>query len=125
MTKKPQQEFAFQLVSKHTLAHLSSDEKLDYIIKEVKQGRILILETGLTPLEQTKLIQTTMHEINHDSFVGIEIGGYEPEHSGHLRRMFGIPRRPKTTIIGPAHLLRLIHKDDTGLDTTVNPKKGA
>jgi hypothetical protein len=125
MTKKNPHEIAFHLISKDTLAHLSSEEKLAYILNEVKHGRILVLEAGLTPTEQTDLIQTTMREINHDSFIGIEIGGYEPEKTSFIHRMLGKPQRPRMTIIGPAHLLRLIKKDDTRIETAIIPTKGA
>ena len=125
MIKKEPPEIPFHLISKDTTARLTSSEKLAYIINEVKRGRILVLEAGLTPTEQAALIERTMKEINHDSFIGIEIGGYKPEKASLFHRMLGVSRKPRMTVIGPAHLLRLIKKDDFRIETTIIPGKGA
>ena len=116
---------AFNLISRQKLEHLSSSEKLNYILNEVKEGRILVLEHGLTPTEQTQLIEHTMKEINHDTFIGIEIGGYENEKVGFFQRVFGVAKKPRMTVIGPAHLLRMVHKDNDMIETTIIPGKGA
>ena len=116
---------AFNLISHQKLEHLSSSDKLKYILNEVKEGRILVLEHGLTPTEQTKLIEHTMKEINHDTFIGIEIGGYENEKVGFFQRVFGVAKKPRMTVIGPAHLLKMVHKDNDMIQTTIIPGKGA
>jgi hypothetical protein len=115
----------FNLISRQKFERLSSAEKLNYIVQEVKEGRILVLEHGLTATEQARLIQQTMKEINHDTFIGIEISGYENEKTGFFQRVFGIAKHPRMTVIGPAHLLRLIHKDNDMIQTTIIPGKGA
>ena len=115
----------FNLISHQKFERLSSAEKLNYIIQEVKEGRILVLEHGLTATEQAHLIQQTMKEINHDTFIGIEISGYENEKTGFFQRVFGIAKHPRMTVIGPAHLLRLVHKDNDMIQTTIIPGKGA
>ena len=53
---------SFNLISRQKLQQLSTDEKLKFILKEVKKGKILVLEYGLTPMEQTSLIEDTMKE---------------------------------------------------------------
>ena len=116
---------AFNLISHQKLENLSSSEKLTYILKEVKEGRILVLEHGLTPSEQAQLIEHTMKEINHDTFIGIEIGGYENEKVGFFQRVFGVVKKPRMTVIGPAHLLKMVHKDNDMIETTIIPGKGA
>jgi hypothetical protein len=115
----------FNLISHQKFEGLSSAEKLNYIVQEVKEGRILVLEHGLTATEQAHLIQQTMKEINHDTFIGIEISGYENEKTGFFQRVFGIAKHPRMTVIGPAHLLRLVHKDNDMIQTTIIPGKGA
>ena len=50
---KKDKGISFNLISRQKLNDLSSSEKLKYILKEVKEGRILVLEHGLTPTEQT------------------------------------------------------------------------
>jgi hypothetical protein len=114
----------FNLISRQKFEQLSSTEKLDYIVHEVKEGRILVLEHGLTATEQANLIQQTMKEINHDTFIGIEISGYENEKTGFFQRVFGMKKHPRMTVIGPAHLLRLVHKDNDMIQTTIIPGKG-
>ena len=50
------------IVSKSKLEKLTSDDKLQFIIDEVKHGNVLVLEHGLTAFEQTELIKRTMEE---------------------------------------------------------------
>ena len=57
MTKK-NEGISVNLVSRQKLDEFSSDEKLKYILKEVQKGKVLVLEHGLTPIEQTELIGT-------------------------------------------------------------------
>jgi len=122
---KKESGISFNLISRQKLEHLSSAEKLKFILQEVKEGRILVLEHGLTPNEQAKLIEHTMKEINHDTFIGIEIGGYESEKVGFFQRVFGVAKKPRMTVIGPAHLLRMVHKDNDMIETTIIQGKGA
>ena len=68
--KKKEDGISFNLVSRQKLGELSTDEKLKFILKEVKKGKILVLEYGLTPMEQTNLIENTMREIEQDTFIG-------------------------------------------------------
>lgn len=122
---KKDKGISFNLVSRNKLHYLSTSEKLKYILKEVKQGRILVLEHGLTPNEQTQLIESTMKEINHDTFIGIEMGGYGEEKMSFFQRVFGLIKKPRMTVIGPAHLLKMVHKDNDMIETMIIPGKGA
>jgi len=76
----------FNLVSRQKLEELSSDEKLKFILKEVQKGKILVLEHGLTPMEQTSLIENTMKEIKEDTFIGIEMEGYNEDSPTIVRK---------------------------------------
>jgi len=122
---KKEPSISFNLVSKQKLNNFSSQEKLDYILKEVKDGRILVLEQGLTPTEQTSLIEHTMKEIDHDTFIGIEMEGYGAEKTSFFQRVFGIIKKPRMTVIGPAHLLKMVHKTNDMIETTIIPGRGA
>ena len=124
MTKKDN-GISFNLVSRNKLEGFSSSEKLKYILKEVKKGRILVLEQGLTPVEQTSLIENTMREIDQDTFIGIEMEGYGEDKISFLQRVFGIIKKPRMTVIGPAHLLKMVHKDNDTIETTIIPGRGA
>ena len=124
MTKK-EDGISFNLVSRDKLEDFSSTEKLKFILKEVKKGRILVLEQGLTPMEQTSLIEDTMREIDQDTFIGIEMEGYGGDKTSFLQRVFGLIKKPRMTVIGPAHLLKMVHKDNDTIETKIIPGKGA
>jgi len=109
------------LVSRDKLDELSSEERINYIIDEVRKGKILVLERGLTSSERVKLIQQTMEKIDHDTFIGIEIEGYPEEKRSFIHRMFGMVGKPRITVIGPAHLLKTIRRDDRVIETVIVP----
>ncbi len=124
MTKK-NNGISFNLVSKDKLENFSSDEKLKFIIKEIKKGKILVLECGLTPMEQTNLIEKTMREIKQDTFIGVEMEGYSPENTSFIKRILGISSKPRMTLVGPADLLKMVKKDNDMIQTKIIPGKGA
>ena len=124
MTKKIN-GIAFNLVSRQKLGGFSSDEKLKFILKEVKNGKILVLEHGLTPSEQAGLIERTMREIEHDTFIGVEMEGYGPDQPGFIQKILGMTKKPRMTLIGPAHLLKMIKKDNDMIQTKIIPGSGA
>jgi hypothetical protein len=115
----------FNLVSRHKLDELSSDQKLKFILSEVKKGKILVLEHGLTPLEKTNLIENTMKEIEHDTFIGVELEGYGQDSPSFIQRLLGKSKRPRITLIGPADLLKTIKKDNNMIQTKIIPGRGA
>jgi len=121
---KKDKGIAFNLVSRQKLGGLSSSDKLRFILNEVQKGKILVLEQGLTSIEQAKLIQQTMKEIEEDTFIGIEMDGYGEDKPSFIQRVFGIMKRPRMTVIGPAHLLKTVHKDNDMIETMIIPGKG-
>ena len=122
---KNESEISFNLVSRQKLDELSSEEKLKFIIREVKKGKILVLEHGLTPLEKTSLIESTMKEIEEDTFIGVEMEGYGEEAPTFIQKLFGLIKKPRITLIGPANLLKTIRKDNEMIQTKIIPGKGA
>ena len=124
MTKKDN-GISFNLVSRQKLGELSSDEKLSFILKEVKKGKILVLEYGLTPMEQTNLIENTMKEIEQDTFIGVEMEGYGQDSPSFIQRIFGVVRKPRMTLIGPADQLKMVKKDNEMIQTRIVPGRGA
>jgi len=113
------------LVSKQKLEMFSSNDKLRFILDEVQKGKILVLEHGLTPIEQASLIENTMKEIKEDTFIGIEMEGYSDERPSFIQRLLGVMKKPRMTVIGPAHLLKTIRKDNDMIQTMIIPGKGA
>ncbi len=106
------------LVSRSKLDKLSMEEKIRFILDEVEEGKILVLETGLTPDEQTRLIQSTMEEIK-DTFIGIEMQGYLQKKIGWIKKLFGMNDSPRMIVIGPADKLKTIHKDNQMIQTMI------
>ena len=112
------------LVSGERMADLTSMEKVRMILDGVREGKIVILERGLTPDEESKLIEVTMTEISPDEFTGIEIETYPsssgPE-SGIIGRLMGRqPPSSKLTVIGPADRIETLHKDETLISALVS-----
>jgi len=113
------------LVSRQKLDEFSSAEKLEFILKEVQKGKVLVLEHGLTPIEQTELIAHTMKEIKQDTFIGIEIEGYGEDKPSIIQKILGVIKKPRMTVIGPADLLKTVRKDSNMIQTRIIPGKGS
>ena len=122
MTKKDK-GISVNLISRQKLEELSSNEKLDFILKEVQSGKVLVLEQGLTSMEQTSLIEHTMREIEQDTFIGIEMEGYSEDRPTFLQKFLGKMKKPRMTVIGPADLLKTIRKDSNMIQTKIIPGK--
>ena len=124
MTKKDP-DISFNLISRQKLEELNSDEKLKFIISEVKKGKILVLEYGLTPVEQANLIEHTMKEIEQDTFIGVEMEGYSADQPSFLQKIFGMVKKPRITLIGPADMLKMVKKDNNMIQTKIIAGSGA
>ncbi|MDD1714747.1 MAG: DUF2073 domain-containing protein [Methanoregulaceae archaeon] len=119
-----QQGVQINLISEERLSRLTSMEKIHLILDDVREGTIVILEKGLDPDEQSKLIEMTMLEILPDGFNGIEIETY-PSHEetpGFLRRLLGQRSPARLTVIGPANQLRMIRKDKDVISAWVSTR---
>ena len=125
MGSKNNSGISVNLVSRQKLSQLTSDEKLKFILKEVKKGKILVLEHGLTAFEQASLIESTMREIEHDTFIGVEMEGYGEDKPTFIQKIFGTIKKPRMTLIGPADLLRTVRKDSNIIQTKIIPGKGS
>jgi uncharacterized protein len=101
------------LISEERLNNLTSMEKVHLILDKVRQGTIVILEKGLEPEEQSKLIEMTMKEILPDDFNGIEMETYPAkEENSFFARLIGKQTTStRLTVIGPANQLKMIKKD--------------
>lgn len=108
------------MVSSDRVEGMNTAEKVRFILDGVRQGKVVILESGLTPEEESRLIETTMMEINPDEFSGIEIESY-PKHSdsGILKKLFSSDT--SLTIVGPANRVETLHKDEDLISTLFSP----
>ncbi|MFC6719672.1 DUF2073 domain-containing protein [Natrialbaceae archaeon GCM10025810] len=112
------------LISGERMDELASMEKIRMILDGVHDGNIVILEEGLTPDEESKLIEVTMAEISPDEFNGIEIETYpksSTRDSSLLGRIMGSDESTaKLTVIGPANQIETLHKDETLISALVS-----
>jgi len=114
-------EVQMDLISGEKLEKMTSMEKIRLILDKVKNGKIVVLESGLTSDEEVRLIEMTMTEIRVDEFSGIEIESYPSKKEGSfLDRIFGRALKSRMTVIGPANQLRTIEKDKYQISTKVS-----
>ncbi|MDD3421035.1 MAG: DUF2073 domain-containing protein [Methanocellales archaeon] len=101
------------LISEDFTSAMTSTEKINLILDGVRQGNIVILERGLTPEEEAKLIELTMAEITPDNFVGIEIESYPSrQKSSFIDRLLGKKViETRLTVVGPADQLKTLRRD--------------
>ncbi len=106
------------LISAEKIEAMGHEEKIRFILDEVMQNKVLILERGLTPQEEARLIEQTMREIDQESFIGIELQSYGMDEGKNFlqRAVMGGPR-PRMAVIGPANLLQLVSKDNEKIVT--------
>jgi len=113
------------LISGARMDDLASMEKIRLILDGVREGNIVILEEGLSPDEESKLIEVTMTEISPDEFNGIEIETYprsETADRSFLDRLMGRESTKKLTVIGPANQIQTLHKDENLISALVSRK---
>ncbi len=114
-------EVQMDLISGEKLEKMTSMEKIRLILDKVKNGKIVVLECGLTSDEEVRLIEMTMTEIRVDEFSGIEIESYPSKKEGSfLDKIFGRTLKGRMTVIGPANQLRTIEKDKYQISTKVS-----
>ena len=114
MAEDSEKGVKINLISSRKLDSMTSEEKLRYILDQVKEGTVLVLERGLTAGEEIDLIKSTMSEIDHETFIGIEMQSYSARDlasEGWFARLLGRTRVPKMSVIGPASLLKTIQKN--------------
>ncbi|HWQ18674.1 MAG TPA: DUF2073 domain-containing protein [Methanotrichaceae archaeon] len=114
-------EVQMDLISAEKLEKMTSMEKIRLILDKVKTGKIVVLENGLSPDEEVRLIEITMTEIRVDEFSGIEIESYPVKKEGSfLNKLLGKAIKGRMTVIGPANQLRTIEKDQFQISTKVS-----
>ena len=113
------------MISGARMEGLTGMEKIRLILDGVRDGNIVILEEGLSPDEESRLIEVTMTEISPDDFTGIEIETYpkaETSKQGFLGKLMGRESTQELTVIGPANRIETLHKDENLISTLVSRK---
>ena len=111
---------SIDLISTERLEELGR-EKIRFILDQVKKGKVLVLEKGLTSAEELELIRVTMTEIDHDSFIGVETPGFTGNLNKRtfIQRLLGRSPPPRMMVVGPAHLLKTIKKDGRTIEALI------
>ncbi|PSQ32909.1 DUF2073 domain-containing protein [Halobacteriales archaeon SW_10_68_16] len=123
--KNPGEGVRIDLISGERMTGMTGMEKIRMILDGVREGNIVILEEGLSPDEESRLIEVTMTEISPDEFTGLEIETYPRSEAGDasfLDRLMGRESTQKLTVIGPANQIETLHKDETLIQTLVSRK---
>lgn len=111
------------LISAERMDGLRTMEKIRLILDGVHEGNVVILEQGLEPSEESKLIEVTMSEISPDGFTGIEIETYpstESTNGSFIGKLMGRDQPNKLTVIGPANRIETLHKDENLISTLIH-----
>lgn len=118
----PDDGVQIDMISAERMDGLRTMEKIRLILDGVHDGNIVILEQGLEPEEESKLIEVTMSEISPDGFTGIEIETYPTgtEESGFIGKLIGKTSKSKLTVIGPANRIETLHKDKNLISTLIH-----
>ncbi|MGA1819762.1 MAG: DUF2073 domain-containing protein [Thermoplasmatota archaeon] len=111
---------SIDLISTERLEELGR-EKIRFILDQVKKGKVLVLEKGLTSAEELELIRVTMTEIDHDSFIGVETPGFTGNLNRRtfIQRLLGRSPPPRMMVVGPAPLLKTIKKDGRTIEALI------
>jgi len=107
-----------QFVPYSEISNLTSEKKVQKLLKIVKEDKIIVLEGKLHSNEKSDLIRKTMEEID-DRFKGIEIEELDTDSKDKaffekVRTIFInfiLGSRRGLTIIGPATIIKEIKKD--------------
>lgn len=102
-----------EFISSDMLGSKSGSEKMNFILDKIKENKILVIEESLSSLEESRLIEATMRQINEE-FPGIEVstlkGKTEKGVKKGLIKFLG-GRTGGLTIIGPSRLIKRIKKE--------------
>lgn len=106
-------EIRLDFISADSLASKGSVEKIDFILRRIKDNVIIVLEEGLTPKEEAELIEATMREIDVENFHGIEF--YRIDHKATRLRdkiaNYIAGKKAGLTILGPTRVVEAIKRE--------------
>jgi uncharacterized protein len=108
-------DIQLEFLSERVLAQKTMQEKMDYILEHIQDNRILVIEEGMSPLEESALISATMEKVSR-KFSGIEVSTLRDAPTQGIRdriiRLLG-GKTGGLTVIGPSKLVKQIRKDPT------------
>ena len=93
------QDLKMDYILKNSQKKMNTEEKAEYIVNNIKQGKIIVFEGGLDPKDEAFLIERSMAEIDHEEFFGIKL--YSPVPKKSQTSFFGNSR---VTIVTPSYV---------------------
>lgn len=108
-------EVQVDVFSKARTDNLTTMEKIRLILDSVQDGNVVVLEAGLSPDEESQLVEKTMSEIRPNDFSGIEIErpAKSPKDSGgFFSNLVGSSDGNDITFIAPANKIEKVQNDD-------------
>lgn len=119
-----------QFIPYSEIENLSSQKRINKLLKSAKENKIVLLEGRLKKIEETELIQKTMEEID-ETFRGIELAVINPDKKDQqmFRKMKNalatllLGNRIGITVIGPANLVKEIKQDPNKIQLFLNENK--
>lgn len=99
------------MIADSRLKKLTAKEKIELILENVVDGHIVVLERGLDPFEEARLIESTMQHIRSDVFCGIEIQSCPHEGKKTVLDKLMMRDSKRMTVIGPADRLKAVCKE--------------
>jgi hypothetical protein len=102
-----------EFIGVEVLKGMTLEKRIDFILEHVKDDRIVVIEEGMSAIEEGKLIQATMLQVTK-KFQGIEVSTLREKTANGLREMLIRMLGGSTgglTVIGPAKLIKQISKD--------------
>ena len=93
------QDLKMDYILKSSQKKMNADEKCNYIVENIKKGKIIVFEGGLDPKDEVYLIEKSMQQIDHQQFFGIKL--YSPIPKKNQTSFFGNSR---VTIVTPSYV---------------------
>ncbi|MDY6789576.1 MAG: DUF2073 domain-containing protein [Candidatus Nanohaloarchaea archaeon] len=118
-----------EFIGKERLEKQPFKDKLEMVLEEVRDGKILILENPLTPDEKKQLIKSAMENID-DDFPGIEFSSMETEDIidqviNNVYQFLGRDRRRGLTIVGNSEVMEKVKEDKGSVSLVAKAEKEA
>lgn len=108
-------KISLQFVAASVFSGKPSGDKIGFILDNVRKGKILVLESGLTVEEERDLIKATMPLVSK-GFPGIEVSTLsQPKADLKSQVIKLLGGSQGLTVVGPSALVKQIKKDPSNI----------
>lgn len=106
-------DIQLDFISSDSMRNKTSPEKIDLILERIKKKIIVVLEVGLSPQEETGLIEATMQQIDATDFHGIEFYRIDHKAEGLREKLANliVGKKAGLTIVGPTRMVEAIKRE--------------